>query len=161
MDAQNNAAQQEKHPSKGLGSTLYSNSSQALNKVQEDFLYWTEKLTDNSFNLSLAVIGANWAVFGTVDKVMQNLYARASIAIVLIGLGINLIGTKLMSEQHRARVEYAEADPARWEREFKETHGRNDPWPYTKKIETLGRRLRFAKTWLPILGGALFLFALL
>lgn len=143
------------------GATLYSDSSEALKAVRDDYHYWTGKLTDSSFELSVAVIAANWAVFGTVDRVLQSPWSRASIAIVVLSLLLSLLGAKIMGEAHRLRIEYAETDPSRWRGEFHATHGSDDPWPFTRGIVRLGRLLRECKTWLPITGGAAFFLALL
>jgi hypothetical protein len=128
--------------------------------VREDYHYWTGKLTDCSFQLSIAVIAANWAVFGKVSEVLKNDWSRISIALVVLGLGISLIGAKMMGESLRRRIEYAEANPGQWRTEFQKTHGLNDPWPFTKIMERDGRILRECKTWLPIAGGLFFLLAL-
>jgi hypothetical protein len=128
--------------------------------VREDFLYWTGRLTDSSFQLSLAIIGANWAVFGSVEKILSNVYAKRSLGVVIASLALNLIGAKWMGDMHRRRIDYASKDRDRWERECSAALGRVDPWPFTKGIDRLGRFLRWTKTWLPLLAGALFLVAL-
>jgi hypothetical protein len=66
--------------------SLYSTPEAALSSIRDDYLYWTGKLTESSFALSLAVIGANWAVFGSVDKVLNNIWAELSIAAVILSL---------------------------------------------------------------------------
>src|SRR5947209_1299855 len=55
-----------------VSGALYQSPGEALKAVREDYLYWTEKLTDTSLQLSYAVIAANWAVFGSVDKLLSN-----------------------------------------------------------------------------------------
>ena len=142
------------------GGPLYADPGDAVKAVRDDYLYWTAKLTDSSFSLSAAVIGANWAVFGAVDRILKNPWSKWSVIVVLIGLGIGLFGAKKMSELHRERMEYAEADPVRWQKEFKETLGQINSWPFSDWIETLGRGLRECRTWLPLVGGILFLIAL-
>ena len=131
-----------------------------MKAVRDDFLYWTGKLTDSSFELSLALIGANWAAFGSVQKILTNGWARASLGLVIGSLGLTLIGAKCMGELHRRQIDYAAADPERWERECAAALGRIGPWPFTKGIERLGRGLREAKTWLPLAAGISFLIAL-
>jgi hypothetical protein len=136
---------------------LYEDPAAAARAVQADYLYWSGRLTDTSFQLSIALIGANWAVFSTTRDVLANPWARASIAAVVLSLGISLFGAKVMSELHRERLLYAENDPLRWRGEFDESHGRAVPWPFTSDIESLGYLLRWCKTWLPLGGGILFL----
>jgi hypothetical protein len=65
---------------------LYGNPQEALKSIRDDYFYWTSKLTESSFVLSLALIGANWAVFGSVDKVRNNIWAELSIAAVIFSL---------------------------------------------------------------------------
>lgn len=139
---------------------LYAGPAEGLKAVRNDFLYWTRRLTDTSFELSLALIGANWAAFGSVQKILTNGWARASLGLVIVSLALSLFGAKVMGELHRRRINYATGNSKRWEEEAAAALGRTDPWPFTKGIERLGRCLREAKTWLPLLAGALFLVAL-
>jgi hypothetical protein len=140
---------------------LYKDADEGLKAVREDYLYWTAKLTDSSFQLSLALIAANWAVFGTVQKILNDAYAKWSLALVIISLALSLFGAKCMGELHLHRINYATGNPGRWESEFSAALGRKDPWPFTKGIEILGRGLREARTWFTLVAGALFLVALL
>lgn len=159
-----NSAGQPKEPvniAGVVGGPLYANPQEALKAVRDDFHYWSAKLTDSSFTLSAAVIGANWAVFNSVDKILGNPWAKWSVAVVIFSLGINLLGVKVMSERLRAQMEHAEEDPKRWSDEFFETLGKNDPWPYTVDVIQLSRVLRECRTWFPVLGGLLFLTALI
>ena len=139
----------------------YATPAAALEAVHGDFVYWSEKLTDTSLQLSFAVIAANWAVFGSVNRVLGNGWAKYSLFLVLLSLGISLAGSKFMSEMHRECYEYAESDLDRWKSEFDDSIGKRIAWPFTKTIERLGRVLRECKTWLPIGGGVLFLLALI
>jgi hypothetical protein len=139
---------------------LYDSPQAALKLLQDDYLYWTGKLTESSFALSLAVIGANWAVFGSVDKVLNNIWAEMSIAVVILSLVISLIGYWSLGGLLRKRIVYAEQNAARWHEEFTENFGKSTPWPATKWIESLATGFRFLKTFLPVIGGVLFLIAL-
>ena len=141
--------------------SLYGTPADALKAVHERYNYWTEKLTDSSFQLSLAIIASNWAAFGTVDKILSNNWAKLSLASVLLSLGINLVGTNVIGEQLRNRVLYAEGNTKRWQEEFEAAIGEQSSWPYTDNIDKVAKKLRWGKTWLPLLGGVLFLLALL
>jgi hypothetical protein len=81
-------------------------------------------------------------------------------AAVMLSLGITLIGIKYLTEAHRKRIAYAEENNERWTREYHESFGRSVPWPYTKGIEKGARFLRACRTYLPIIGGVLFLVGL-
>jgi hypothetical protein len=131
-----------------------------LKAVRERYYYWTERLTDGSFQLSLAVLAANWAVYGDVAKIMDSIWAKGSVCLVIMSVAVNLLGAKRMGEMHRLRIEYASEDVARWESDCASALGRNDPWPFTQDIDKLGRCLRRYKTWLPLAAGASFLVAL-
>ena len=139
---------------------LYNSPQAAENSIREDYLYWTGKLTESSFVLSLAVIGANWAVFGSVNKVLSNIWAELSIAAVISNLVISLIGNGWLGRLLRQRIEYAEQDPTRWQREFNENAGKSTPWPSTQTIDCWSGIFRLAKIFLPVIGGAFFLIAL-
>lgn len=147
-------------PETPRGSGLYATPGDALKAVKEDYDYWTGKLTESSFQLSFAVIAANWAVFSTVEDILSNPWVKWSFFFVLLCLAINLLGAKRMGELHRKRVDYAESDLSNWEKEFSKTKGKRDPWPSTKGIDNLGRLMRELKAWLPIAAGLFFLIAL-
>jgi hypothetical protein len=139
---------------------LYENPAAALKAVHERYYYWSSKLTDSSYTLSLAVIGANWAVFGSVDNVLHNLMSQLSLTMVIAALGINLFGIKQLSEAHDEQVGYGETHRVDWSKKFYDTMAKDDPWPYTQKIVRLAKFLRWCRTWLPLVGGLFFLLAL-
>jgi hypothetical protein len=139
---------------------LHDSSQAAVKSIRDDYFYWTGKLTESSFVLSLAVIGANWAVFGSVDKVLNNICAEISIALVILNLVISLIGNGLLGRLLLQRIDYAEQDPTRWEKEFNENAGKSKHWPSTQTIDDWAGAFRIAKIFLPVIGGAFFLIAL-
>ncbi len=139
---------------------LYQSSNEALKAVRDDYLYWTGRLTDTSIQLSYGVIAANWAVFGSAHEVLTSTWSKLSVGLVIVGLGLSLAGAKWAGELHKARIAYAEADGSRWKAQFEESSAKPDPWPFTQGIESLGRAMREAKTWLPLIAGVLFLIAL-
>lgn len=139
---------------------LYETPNKALVAVREDYHYWSGKLTETSLQFSYAVIAANWAVFGSVDGILKNRWSKLSVALVVVGLGLGMAGAKWLSELHRKRIDYA-AHAERWADEFRKNTGTQSAWPFTNRIERLGRIFRWAKTWLPLAAGLLFLVALL
>ncbi|MBP6876226.1 MAG: hypothetical protein KBD56_09160 [Candidatus Eisenbacteria bacterium] len=142
--------------------SLYAQPADGLRAVRDDYHYWTGKLTETSWQFCFALIGANWAVFGSVRGILDNFFSKSSLFLVVLSLLVGLLGAKVMSECHRTRADYAAADPKRWQEECNASFGRkSDPWPFTKAIENIGRIMREAKTWLPIAGGVLFLLGLL
>jgi hypothetical protein len=111
-------------PQLQLATGLYETPRDALKSIRDDFSYWTGKVTETSFALSLAVIGANWAVFGSVNKLLNNICAELSIAVVILSLGISLLGYWYLGGKLRERIAYAEQDAARWRGEFTENDGK-------------------------------------
>jgi hypothetical protein len=138
---------------------LYGSPEEAVKSLKDDYSYWTGKLTESSFALSLAVIAANWAVFGSVDKIRDNVWAELSIAFVILSLGMSLIGNGWLGHLLRRRIEYAEKNQARWQKEYQNAT-KSRYWPSTEKIDRLAERFRSAKIVLPVIGGAFFLIAL-
>jgi hypothetical protein len=139
---------------------LYSNPQEAVRSVNDGYSYWTGKLTEASFALSLAVIGANWAVFGSVDRILGNWLAEFSIAAAILNLAISLIGSERLGELLRRRINYAEENHPRWQNEFNQSVGQATPWPFTQTIDDVAKVSRYAKVALPIIGGVLFGIAL-
>ncbi len=146
-------------PAKRVGA-LYSDSTDALKAVREDYLYWTGRVTDSSLQLSLAIIAANWAAFGSVQKILSNRWSKYSLGLVIVTLGLNLFGAWWMGELHQHRIDYAGKDAGRWEKECAAALSHKGPWPFTRMIEYLGFSLRIIKAWFPLFAGALFLLAL-
>ena len=137
----------------------YKSSGEALEELNKQFNLWSGKLSDRSFELSIIVIGANWAVFGS--DVKDNILAISSILAAVLSIGISLVGTYWLGELLRTQYKYAESDLKRWEEEYEKTKGKDDPWPFTLCIDKLGGSLRKCKAWLPILGGILFFLGVL
>jgi hypothetical protein len=135
---------------------LYSNPQDAVKSLKDDYFYWTGKVTESSFALSLAVIGANWAVFGSVDKLLTSLWAELSVAAVILNLVISLLGNAWLGRLLRQRIAYAEQNPKRWQAEFDKNASKSTPWPSTQDIDDWAGRFRLAKIWLPAIGGGFF-----
>lgn len=139
---------------------LYASPADASAAVHRDFIYWTEKLTDTSFQLSFAIIAANWATFNNVSTILTNTFAKLSMFFVLTSLALSVLGAFVMGELHRSRVDYCEDDAVRWGREFRGKLNQRDPWPFTHRIEYAGKVLRVTKTFLPLLAGILYVVSL-
>jgi hypothetical protein len=138
----------------------YDNPGEALKAVGGWFGSWSQRLADTSVQLGYALVGANWAVFGAVDKLLGNPAARLSLVFVLAFFAANLTLTRIVTELLRKRYSWAERHPTEWARDFERTRGIDDPWPSTATIDTLGWLLREIRTWLPLASGAAFLAAL-
>lgn len=140
--------------------TLYASAGDALRAVRDDFHYWTSRVTDSSLQLALAVVAANWALFNSAAELRTNLWAQLSLAVVVAGVAIGLVGAKYLGDLHSRQIAHAGADPEQWKREALEALRHGGPWPYTEQIVRVGWVLREIRTWSPLLAFAFFLGAL-
>jgi hypothetical protein len=124
-------------------------------RIGAEFDHWTGKLTDTSLQMCYALIGANWVVFGSVNNILKSNWAKFSLLMVMLTLMSNVLASWWASEQHRKRLEYAEADPLRWTTEFNNAVGKRTPWPFTKTMERVGYWTRQIKGAFPIIGAIL------
>ncbi len=138
----------------------FANAGEATKELVEAYTACSSALTKHSIEVAFAVIAANWAVYGGTREIITNLWARWSVVIALLFLGYNLVATRLMAQRNWDQIELAESDHEAWEKGFEQTAGTNDPWPYTKKIESLGHTMRAVKAFAPVVGAALFLLSL-
>jgi hypothetical protein len=132
---------------------LYAGPSEALEAVIADFQYWTGRLTETSAQMSYAVIGANWIVFGSVNAILGSIWSKLSLLAVLLGLATGVVGTWLLCEAHRRRGVYGDSDPARWATEFHKFANKRSPWPFTAFIEWTASWTRNLKAAFALLGG--------
>ena len=140
--------------------TLYASAGDALRAVRDDYHYWTSRVTDSSLQLALAVVAANWALFNSAAELRKNLWAQLSLAVVVAGVAIGLVGAKYLGDLHNRQIAHAGADPERWKREAREALRSGGPWPYTDQIVRVSWVLREIRTWSPLLAFAFFLGAL-
>jgi hypothetical protein len=122
---------------------LYSTPAEALKKVTSEFEYWSGKLTETSSQMAYALIGANWVIFGSLNGILGNSWAKWSLLFVVFALVTNLIGAWILTESLRIRVEYGESDGDRWQKEFDRFACVGSPWPFTTFMETTGKYMRF------------------
>ncbi len=138
----------------------FANAGEASKELVEAYNAWSSNLTKHSIEVAFAVIAANWAVYGGTREIITNLWARWSVVVALLFLGYNLVATRLMAQRHWDQIELAESDHEAWKKACEKTASTNDPWPYTKKIESLGHTMRAVKAFAPVVGAALFLLSL-
>lgn len=132
---------------------LYSSPAEALKKLCTEYDYWSGKLTETSLQMCYALIAGNWIVFGSINGILSNLWAKLSLLMVFLALATNIVGAWLLSEAIRGRVKYGEASKERWAEEFKEFVGTDCPWPFTDKIDDIGRFMRGIKAVFTIASG--------
>jgi hypothetical protein len=136
-------------PPKGL----YSSADEALKKVQETYDYWSGKLNDITMQMAFALIGANWAIFGTVNGILANMWGKLSIVAVLLAMVFNVIAALALSQMNEAQMTYAESDLPRWQREYQASTGKNVAWPFTDRINGTARLMRWIRALLIVASG--------
>lgn len=125
--------------------SLYSSPGEALKKVASEYEYWSGRLTETSLQMCYAIIGANWVLFGSMNRILTNVWAKYSVFMVMVALGTNIIGSLALSETLRKRIDYGENDKDRWKKEFDESSQQSSPWPFTSGIDNVGRLMRIIK----------------
>ncbi len=134
---------------------IYASAEDALKELADSFNYWSGQVTTTSVQMCYAVIGANWVVFSSVGRILQNRWAISSLITVLVALTLNMISSLGFAEWMRRRFEKADANRKNWEKEFESEAKKPGKWPYTAGIENAGIAMRYAKVLLPLVGGAL------
>jgi|GEM_PF-7132200 len=125
---------------------LHANPAAALIAVKDDWHYWSQRVTEYSYALAIGLIGGNWAVFGTVEKISNNLWALISVGLVLVSLWWSLVGAVWLARLHGERVDHAEKDAERWGQEYKGSRGgANGAWPFDKEIEVVAKCLKWSR----------------
>lgn len=132
---------------------LYASPEDALKKVDSEFEYWTGRLTDTSLQMCYALIGANWVIFGSVDGILKNIWAKSSLVLVLLALASSVIGAWVLSESLRKRIAYAQSNVERWKKEFEYSTGQDDAWPFTESMQNIGFYTRWMKAGFTLASG--------
>lgn len=134
---------------------IYDSAEDALKELFEAFNYWSSQVTSTSVQMCYALIGANWVVFGSVGHILQNRWAIASLATVLLALALNTVSSLGFAEWMRCRFESADKDRRKWQKEFGDETLKHSLWPYTKRLNDISIALRYAKVLLPLSSGVL------
>lgn len=139
----------------------FSNPGEATKEIYTGFNDWSGTLASNSRQVAYALIAANWAVYGNADDILENTWARVSIAVVVVFLGINLICTGWMTRLYKLQCKYSDEDKLRWAQEYKVAEPGPSPWPYTNRIHALGGFMRILNIWAPVGAGVVFILGLI
>lgn len=143
-----------------LRSRRFNDAGEATKEIFDGFNKWSTAVGTYGIQSAYALIAANWAVYGGVQGITDNQWAKWSIIVVIIFLGLNLIATLRMAHLYGKRCDYANIDKNRWENEFNAEAEAPSPWPYTSSIENLGDFIRHLKVWAPVLSGIFFIIGL-
>lgn len=133
----------------------YSSAAEGLKALEESYNYWTGRITDLTFQTSLALIAANWAL---ISGLHLNPFARncmiLSIGIAVIYLLTGLGGAWWMAKLHRDQFVSAEENREIWQSEWLQAEKADSKWPYTEVIEICGKRFSNSKVILLLISGA-------
>lgn len=141
----------------------FESSGEASKEVYEGFNAWSAGISTYSVQTSYAIIAANWAVHqGTsgISGILDNQCAKGSMVLSIGLLGLNLLGTGLMTWFYGRRISYINKNKDQWEKEYIESEKKKSSWPYNRKIEWLELAMRIMKTGMPIGAGGLFIISL-
>jgi hypothetical protein len=132
---------------------LYKTPEDALGKVSSEFEYWTGELTETSLQMCYAIIGADWVIFGSVNGILRSPWAKASIVLVMLALGANVIGAWVLSGMLRERISYGEGHSQEWAEQFRQAAGKDVAWPFTDAIQNTGQWMRWIKATFTLASG--------
>jgi hypothetical protein len=141
-------------------SRRFENAGDATKELFEGFNDWSGAVSTYGIQTAYAVIAANWAVYGNAQTILNNPWAKASMAIIIGFLGVNLLCIGLMTWLYGKRCTYANENNKRWQEEYERENRRSSSWPYTTFIERLGDFMRLLKVWAPVIGGVIFIIGL-
>jgi hypothetical protein len=142
-----------------LNPRRFNNPGEAVKELQEGFNDWSAILTKHSIETALAVIAANWAVYGDVKAILDNSWSKWSLAVAVGFLGINLVLTGSITFLYNRQRRHADTDKEKWKDEYEKAGEelKSVPWPYTDKIQCMGSILRFLKVVIPMIAATLFI----
>ncbi len=135
----------------------YKNAGEASEEVYESYNEVTGLFGKYAVEICYALIGANWAVHGTSHGILDNEYAKWSVAAALIFLGMNLI----LAGAHAfclGTIVDDSTDEESWKEAFQAAE---KEWPYTKNIEDIGLARTILRFVCPLIGTILFIASIL
>jgi hypothetical protein len=125
-----------------IGCRRFANVGDASKELFEGFNDWSATVSSYGMHMAYALIAANWAVYGNAKAILQNTFAKISVAIVIFFLVLNLLCTWIMTRAYSKRCDYADKNKKRWSEEFEREIDLPSDWPYTKFIAKLGDFMR-------------------
>ena len=137
----------------GVG--VYDSAEDALKELFESFNYWSSQVTATSVQMCYALIGANWVIFTSVGKILQNAWAIASLTTVMLALALNMVSSLGFAEWMRRRFDRADKNRSAWEVEYEREKNKHSVWPYSESVERASIVFRYAKVLLPLASGLL------
>ncbi len=139
----------------------YKNAGDGIKELNEDYEGWSSMLTSYSLQISYAIIAANWAVHSSTDNLLKNGFAKGSLIIIFIFLGLNLLASAKVTKLLYQRIFFAEENSEKWSKEFEDYEkGDSKHWPFSSEIHNIPDLLRHLKVWMPIVSAGFFIFSL-
>jgi hypothetical protein len=147
-----------------------------LGRVNGEFLYWSERLSSASLQLNLGVIGAHWAIWGTMDEIRSRPLAVCSLIFVGLGVLLNLWFASWLAGRLYDRHLASASDDDNWNQECLNCdkysgkpkgdaghmvlHSRYRHFPLTPWLGGAARLFRIVRLVFPTAGAALLVLSL-
>jgi hypothetical protein len=138
----------------------FNSPGDGAKELQEGFNAWCSILTKHSIEATLAIIAANWAVYGNTEVILDNIWSKWSLIVAVTFLGLNLVGTGWMTFLYNKHRRYADENKIRWKNLYEEADNKTTPWPYTHLIQAVGSISRFLKVIMPFMATTFFIVSL-
>ena len=139
--------------------TRFKSAGEADEELFVGFNAWSAGVSTYGVQTSYAIIAANWAVYGSADKILSNKLAVLSMIIIILFLGINLLCIGWVTKLYEDRCYYANDNKDRWKEEY--DNRENLPaWPYTIFMERLGDFKHLLNIFAPVVAGVIFIVSL-
>jgi hypothetical protein len=138
---------------------LYKSSGEALKALGEYFKGLSGRLTDASVQMCYGLIGANWVVFGTVGNILKDTWAKLSLLMVMLTLGLNVLVVWRLTESIKKRSDWAETSKEEWTKMYEAYKLEPDIYfPFTPFQDRMGSWARWIKAIFPLLGALLLIY---
>ena len=135
---------------------IYQSAADGQRVLQSRYEYWTAKINDHSFNVSVSLIAANGAVYS--PRVSTSVSATSSIALARLTLLLSLGGALRMSLRHYSACYGSVNEQGEWARRWKDAEtNKASPWPFTHDIISLGVCMAWSKVVMPCASTIFFL----
>ncbi len=151
----NRLATQPALPTASADARRFAKAGDGTKDLVEGYNAWTSGLAKHALQVGFALIGANWALYGTQAGILSNGWATSSLFVAIGYLVLQLVLMQLMCILHKRRHDYAEHDRDRWANEYDAAANKKSDWPFTKGIIRLGKLMTWLNVCVPVLSGAL------
>ncbi len=149
----------QEHPDRApIDERVYKSPAEGLRALQADYLRWTSRITDISFQCCLALIAANWALHSGKGELLKNAWATWSVSLALGAVLLSLLGAFVLATGTYNAFYEASKDPGNWRSRWDPSERIPSEWPYTSGLIKTALFFTHLKVWVPIISGACFVF---